>query len=168
MEAWLEADKQVPRKQRHTAKRIFDRLQDEYGFRGCERSVRKYIASVREKPKDLYLPLAFKPGEMAQADWTEDMTVVLAGKPCKLPVFAMVLNHRFQQTFSVSLGSHIRLSVTLPCNTGVYSPSNCSGFKKVTPEYQATPRIWLILLQRRLLRRFLFSQKNPLNIQVTE
>ena len=34
IDAILEADRQVPRKQRHTAKRIFERLRDEHGFDG--------------------------------------------------------------------------------------------------------------------------------------
>ena len=31
---WLDEDIKVPRKQRHTAKRVFDRLRDECGFTG--------------------------------------------------------------------------------------------------------------------------------------
>ncbi len=34
----LEADKLVPKKQRHTSKRIFERLRDEYHFAGASRS----------------------------------------------------------------------------------------------------------------------------------
>ena len=34
IDAILEGDRKVPRKQRHTAKRIFERLRDEYGFTG--------------------------------------------------------------------------------------------------------------------------------------
>ncbi len=34
IDAILEADRQVPRKQRHTAKRVFERLRDEHGFDG--------------------------------------------------------------------------------------------------------------------------------------
>ena len=39
-------DREQPRKQRHTAKRIFDRLRDEYGFSGGYTIVKDY---VREK-----------------------------------------------------------------------------------------------------------------------
>jgi len=31
----LEADKTAPPKQRHTARRIYERLRDEYGYTGC-------------------------------------------------------------------------------------------------------------------------------------
>lgn len=34
VDSWLEADRKVPRKQRHTAWRLFCRLRDEYGFTG--------------------------------------------------------------------------------------------------------------------------------------
>ena len=34
IDQWLEDDRAQPRKQRHTAKRVFDRLRSEYGFRG--------------------------------------------------------------------------------------------------------------------------------------
>ena len=34
IDAILEGDSRVPRKQRHTAKRVFERLKDEYGFDG--------------------------------------------------------------------------------------------------------------------------------------
>ncbi len=40
VDAWLLADRKLPRKQRHTAKRIYDRLIQEYDFKGGERTVR--------------------------------------------------------------------------------------------------------------------------------
>jgi transposase len=93
MNAWIEADESAPRKQRHTAKRIYDRLVAEYGFPGCERTVRKYVAQAREKVQESFLPLVFQPGEMAQVDWIEKVTVLLAGKACKVDIFGLVLNH---------------------------------------------------------------------------
>ena len=42
VDGWLEADRKVPRKQRHTAWRLFCRLRDEYGFRGSYSSVKRY------------------------------------------------------------------------------------------------------------------------------
>ena len=36
----LEADRQAPKKQRHTAERIFQRLRDEHGYTGCSSIVR--------------------------------------------------------------------------------------------------------------------------------
>ena len=51
----LEEDKERPRKQRHTSKRIFERLRDEYGFTGGITIVKDYICSVRHR-QDPYRP----------------------------------------------------------------------------------------------------------------
>ncbi|MDR2572160.1 MAG: IS21 family transposase [Oscillospiraceae bacterium] len=72
---WLVNDKHSPRKQRHTAKRVYDRLKEIYGddFNVCDRSVRKLVASIRrdiEDNPDCYLPLEHPPGE-AQSDFGE-------------------------------------------------------------------------------------------------
>lgn len=93
IEAWLKADETAPRKQQHTAKRIFDRLVEEHQFPGSSRRVREVVAVIRQKPKEAYLPLVFEPGEMAQVDWIEDLRVVIAGKPCKVQVLNLVLNY---------------------------------------------------------------------------
>ncbi len=45
----LEADKDRPRKQRHTSKRIFERLRDEYGFPGGITIVKDYIYGARQR-----------------------------------------------------------------------------------------------------------------------
>ncbi len=71
IEAWLSQDAQAPRKQQHTARRIYQRLRDEYAFTGSERRVREYVEECRKRPKEVFLPLAFEPGEMAQMDWEE-------------------------------------------------------------------------------------------------
>ena len=43
IEDWLEADRTMPRKQRHTAKRVFDRLREECGFTGGYTIIKDYI-----------------------------------------------------------------------------------------------------------------------------
>lgn len=43
IDEWQEADRKVPRKQRHTVKRIYDRLRDDLGFTGSYSSVKKYV-----------------------------------------------------------------------------------------------------------------------------
>jgi transposase len=92
IEAWLEADKAAPRKQCHTAQRVYRRLQEEYGFTGSERRIREIVAQFREKPREVFLPLGFEPGEMAQVDWAE-VTVILAGVKTKIQLFCLVLNY---------------------------------------------------------------------------
>lgn len=90
--SWLESDKQAPVKQRHTAKKIFDRLKDEYGFSAGERTVREYVAKVKAKPREVFLPLQFQPGEMAQVDWAE-VQVILKGVQTRVYLFSMILNY---------------------------------------------------------------------------
>ena len=73
IDEWLEADRKVPRKQRHTAKRIYDRLRDEHGFCGSYSSVRRYIRKkkfVLKAQNNGYLPLEHLPGD-AQVDFGE-------------------------------------------------------------------------------------------------
>lgn len=43
VDSWLEEDRLLPRKQRHTATRIYQRLRDEYGFTGSDRTVLNYV-----------------------------------------------------------------------------------------------------------------------------
>jgi transposase len=72
IDKWLEEDKKAPRKQRHTAKRVFHRLRKEFsGFDCSYRTVASYYA-VKHKElfngaKDGFLPLDHSPGE-AQVD----------------------------------------------------------------------------------------------------
>ena len=72
---WLEKDKLVPRKQRHTSQRVYDRLHREYGYTGSYSSVRRYVrkkkAEMSSKPQGC-LPLKHPPGE-AQLDFGEFM-----------------------------------------------------------------------------------------------
>jgi len=68
---WLEQDEREPRKQRHTAKRIYHRLRDEHGFQGSYGSVKRYVAIKKEEMKkyrESFLPLAHPPGQ-AQVDF---------------------------------------------------------------------------------------------------
>ena len=73
IDEWLEADRKVPRKQRHTVKRIFDRLRDEYAFEGSYSSVKKYVRKkkyVMKTQEAGYLPLAH-PSGYGQVDFGE-------------------------------------------------------------------------------------------------
>ncbi len=72
---WLIEDQKSPRKQRHTAKRIYDRLRELYPdeFDASDRSVRKFVAALRQELKmnaEGFLPLEHPSGE-AQADFGE-------------------------------------------------------------------------------------------------
>ena len=65
IDEWLEADKLAPRKQRHTAKRIYRRLRDEAEVFNCSyRLVALYVAEKKEK---LPLCIYFNPIRKAAA-----------------------------------------------------------------------------------------------------
>jgi transposase len=49
IDGWLEADRAAPRKQRHTARRVWQRLVDEHGAAVGESTVRRYVAEVRRR-----------------------------------------------------------------------------------------------------------------------
>lgn len=51
IDTWLTEEQALPRKQRYTSKRIFDRLCDEYGFEGGRRTVDEYVAKRRKELK---------------------------------------------------------------------------------------------------------------------
>ncbi len=66
IEAILQADKSAPPKQRHTANRIFERLQEE-GYTGGYTQVKAAVHEWREGRQEVFLPLVHRPGE-AQLD----------------------------------------------------------------------------------------------------
>ncbi len=70
-------DQTQPKKQRHTAKRIWDRLKAEHAFRGGYTVVKDYVRQARLRHKEVFVPLAHPPGE-AQSDFGEAL-VVIAG-----------------------------------------------------------------------------------------
>ncbi len=63
----LEEDKTRPEKQRHTAKRILERLRDEHGFTGGYTIVKDYVRERRLWVREMFVPLVHPPGH-AQAD----------------------------------------------------------------------------------------------------
>lgn len=73
IDKWLEADCKIPRKQRHTAKRVYDRLREEEGFGGSYSSVKKYVRKkkyIMKVDSEGYLPLA-QPSGHGQVDFGE-------------------------------------------------------------------------------------------------
>ena len=85
----LEADRQAPKKQRHTAERIFQRLRDEHGYAGCASIVRAAVAEWKRAQAEVFVPLAHPPGE-AQMDFGH-AEVVIAGEPVTAAVFVLTL-----------------------------------------------------------------------------
>jgi transposase len=89
IDAILEADRLVHRKQRHTVKRIYERLRDEHGFEGGQTIVKDYVRERRLRSREVFVPLAHDPGH-AQVDFGEAL-VVVAGVERKAHFFAMDL-----------------------------------------------------------------------------
>ena len=74
VDQWLEADRQAPPKQRHTAQRVYMRLRHEYGFTGAASTVRGYVGQRRKElglRGEVYIPRDHAPGEEAEVDWYE-------------------------------------------------------------------------------------------------
>jgi transposase len=73
---WLEEDLKAPRKQKHTGKRIYDRLVDEFSFVGMEGTVRIYVSKKRKELSahtKVFIPQLHAPGVEAEVDWYEAM-----------------------------------------------------------------------------------------------
>jgi transposase len=91
VEAWLGEDDSAPPKQRHTARRVYERLRDEHGFEGDEGTVRRFVARLKdERPGEAFMPLVFGPGEEGQVDWGE-AKVVVNGAPRAVQLFCVRL-----------------------------------------------------------------------------
>ena len=87
----LENDHRVLKKQRHTAKRIFERLRDEYGFDGGYTIVKDYVREHRRRTQEMFVPLSHPPGQ-AQCDFGEAVAVI-GGVQRKAHGFVLDLPH---------------------------------------------------------------------------
>lgn len=92
IDEWLLADREAPRKQRHTARRVWERLRAEHGVEVSERQVRRYVRRRRREiglPVDeMFVPQVHEPGVEAEVDWFE-AEVELAGQRRDLYFFLM-------------------------------------------------------------------------------
>ncbi|HKG99475.1 MAG TPA: IS21 family transposase, partial [Bradyrhizobium sp.] len=87
----LAADRAAPLKQRHTAKRIFERLRAEHGYAGGYTTVKAYVHEHRARAQEMFVPLAHPPGH-AQADFGEAVAVI-GGVRQKIHFFCLDLPH---------------------------------------------------------------------------
>ena len=96
IDAWLEADLVAPPKQRHSARRVWERLVAEEGAEVSERQVRRYVRQRRRAlgiPADeACVPQAHEPGQEAEVDWGE-AEVQIAGSPIEVGIFLMRACH---------------------------------------------------------------------------
>jgi transposase len=91
IDAILNDDKQRPAKQRHTAKRIFERLKEEHQFTGGYTIVKNYVRAATLRSREMFVPLVHPAGE-AQVDFGEAL-VVIAGVEQKAHYLVMDLPH---------------------------------------------------------------------------
>ncbi len=93
IDAILEADRKVPRKQRHTAKRIWERIRSEIpACTAAERTVRQYVERRKESlglaRHETFVPQSYDWGVEAQVDWYE-ADAELDGERVTLQVFSL-------------------------------------------------------------------------------
>jgi transposase len=92
IDQWLEEDKKRPRKQQHTAKRIYDRLVREHGFTGGSSTVRHYVRGAKVRlglnVAKAFIPLDPEVGREAEVDWGTALAVI-AGRPTTVKFFGM-------------------------------------------------------------------------------
>ncbi len=92
IDAWLVGDREAPRKQRHTAKRIWERLLSEQGADVAETTVREYVRRRRRELGDpvdeVFVPQVYEPGQEAEVDWGEAI-VEIGGQRLEVGLFLM-------------------------------------------------------------------------------
>lgn len=93
IEQMLASDVKAPRKQRHTAHRIWMRLCHEHPDHPVgEATVRRYVQARKRElglsGREVFVPQSYELGQEAQVDWFEGMAK-LGGEVVKLQFFAM-------------------------------------------------------------------------------
>jgi transposase len=92
IDKWLNDDKDQPKKQRHTAVRIFHRLQQEISFEGSETTVRRYVREAKLRlglsGQQAFIPCQPTLGGEAEVDWGT-CYAILDGESVRLKLFCM-------------------------------------------------------------------------------
>jgi transposase len=92
VDKWLMDDKQQPKKQRHTAVRIYNRLKQEHNFKGAETTVRRYVREAKRRLQvstpNVFIPSDPQAGVEAEVDWGR-CHAILGGKKTLLKLFCM-------------------------------------------------------------------------------
>jgi transposase len=87
----IDDDRHAPPKQRHTARRIYERLRDEHGHAGCPSIGRDAVRASKQAQAEVFVPLLHPPGE-GQVDFGR-AEVVVAGVRHKAALFVLTLPH---------------------------------------------------------------------------
>lgn len=95
VDGWLVGDQDVPRKQRHTARRVWQRLVAEHQACVSEVTVSRYVRRRRVElgivDREVFVPQVHEPGAEAEVDFGE-LQVNLAGALVKCWMFVMRLS----------------------------------------------------------------------------
>jgi transposase len=92
IDQWLQDDKQRPKKQRHTAVRVFNRLKQEHDFQGAETTVRRYVREAKLRlgvgAPQVFIASDPQAGIEAEVDWGRCIAI-LGGIETWLKLFCM-------------------------------------------------------------------------------
>ena len=127
IDQWLGDDVGQHRKQRHTAKRVFDRLRDEHGFTGGYTIVKDYVRDQLRRRREMFVPLHHAPGH-AQADFGEALVAATA-------VLAKATTRVASRVWSAGLGatSWCRCRVLRPGTTSTLGwRSNAASVRRTS------------------------------------
>lgn len=95
IEEWLEADRTAPRKQRHTARRVWQRLVEEHGANVGEGTVRRYVSVVRGRhefaPAKVMVSQLHRLGDEGEVDFGT-VTAMVGGVTLEVSLFLMRLS----------------------------------------------------------------------------
>ncbi len=84
----IKSDKSLPKKQRHTAKRIYERIV-EMGYAGKYTQVKEAVREIKRVKQEVFMPLVHRPGE-AQVDFGYALAKI-GGVLRKVAFFVMAL-----------------------------------------------------------------------------
>lgn len=83
IDKWLVDDKDIPKKQRHTGTRIYNRLKNEKDYKGSISTVLRYVRIARQRigvgARQVFIPLDPPVGQEAEVDWGR-CTAILDGQ----------------------------------------------------------------------------------------
>jgi transposase len=92
IDGWLKRDKGSPKKQRHTAVRVYNRLVAEHGFKGAESTVRRYVREAKIRlglnGQQAFIPSDPEAGIEGEVDWGRCLAII-GGVETKLKFFCM-------------------------------------------------------------------------------
>lgn len=112
IDGWLLADRQAPRKQRHTARRVWQRLVAEHGAELAEITVSRYVGRRRRElgldDIEVAIPQTHLPGAEAEVDFGEFHTL-LGGMDVTVWMFVMRLSHS-GRAFHMAFGNQAQES----------------------------------------------------------